>query len=410
MDPLLRDVALRVRRDARVQQCSLVVAEVGTERDLLAQRAVERLDQQMLDAPPCIVHRSRLAEPPGCDRRQLQRLAEQLLAERRQIAEQCARLEHAGAERVGEHHRAAARAIGEAGNAERRVGTQLERVAVVVVLAAQDRVHALQPFDGLQPDAAIAHREVAAFDEREAEVAREQRVLEVGFVVRARREQHDLRRSVATRRPAQQRVAQRGEERREALHMQLAKHLRKDARDDEPVLERVAGTRRRLRAIARDPPVPVGRAREVGGVVQQVHAARRTNALHLMQITAVAEHHRRRDRARAQQLLWAVDVGQHAVQQIGALRDAGFDDVPFGGRQQQRQRVDFPWPIGALRIGIHVIGDAVLADLALHQRQGVVDFGAFAVDERAQERIPVRARCTRPGQQLVVAVFECRVA
>ncbi len=30
------------------------------------------------------------------------------------------------------------------------------------------------------------------------------------------------------------------------------------------------------------------------------------------------------------------------------------------GRQEQRQRIDFPWPVGSLRIGIDVVGDAAL--------------------------------------------------
>ena len=147
-----------------------------------------------LRALPRVLERGRLAQPPGRDRRQLQRLAEQLAAEARQVAEQRARLEHARAERVGEQHVAAPRAIGQAGDAERGIGAQLERIAVVVVLAAHDRVDALQAVDRLQPDAVVAHRQVAALDEREAEVAGEQRVLEVGLVVRPRREQDDPRR------------------------------------------------------------------------------------------------------------------------------------------------------------------------------------------------------------------------
>ena len=85
-----------------------------------------------------------------------------------QVAEQRARLEHARAERVGEHHVAAPRAFGQAGDAERGVGAQLERVAIVVVLAAHDRVHALQAVDRLQPDAVVAHRQVAALDQRQS--------------------------------------------------------------------------------------------------------------------------------------------------------------------------------------------------------------------------------------------------
>ena len=178
--------AAAARRCAGAAPRARAAESEPTTIDRLARRALDRLDDEALGPAPGVVERGRLAEPPGRDRRQLQRLAEQLAAELRQEAEQRARLEHARAERIGEQHVAAPRAVGEAGDAERGVGAQLERIAVVVVLAAHDRVHALQAVDRLQPDAVVAHREVAALDQREAEVAREQRVLEVGLVVRAR--------------------------------------------------------------------------------------------------------------------------------------------------------------------------------------------------------------------------------
>jgi hypothetical protein len=238
-------------------------------------------------------------------------------------------------------------------------------------------------------------------------------MLEIGFVVRARRQQHDQRRRAfghavdhVLRRPAQQRFAQRIEERGQVLHMQFAEHLREDTRDDQPVLQRIAGTGGRLRAVGDDPPVTIGRARQVGGVVEQVHAARRADALHLMQVATVAEDDRRRDRAGAQELLRAVDVAEHAVQQVGALRDAGGDLLPLGSRQQQRQRVDFPGPVGAFRIGVDVVGDPVFADLAFHQRQRLADLQALAIRQRTQERIPVRSGRSGRRQQLVVATLD----
>jgi len=46
-------------------------------------------------------------------------------------------------------------------HAERRVRAQLERVAEVVVEAAQDDVDAVEAPERLEVDAALAHREVA---------------------------------------------------------------------------------------------------------------------------------------------------------------------------------------------------------------------------------------------------------
>ena len=413
MHPLLRHVALRPRGDALAQRGALLGGQVGAEHRRLADRTLERLDDQLVEAAPRVVERGRLAQPPGRDRRQSQRLAEQLLAELGQVAQQGAGLEHTGTQRIRQQHGAATRAVGQARDTERRIGAQFQRIAVVVVLTAQHRVDALQAFDGLHPDTAVAHRQIAALDQREAQVAGQQRMLEIRLVVGARRQQHDQRTGAlrctidhVLRRPAQQRLAQRIEERRQVLHMQFAEHLREDARDDQPVLQRVAGSRRRLGAIGDDPPVAVGRARQIGRVVEQVHAARRVDALHLMQVAAVAEDDRRRDRAGSQQVLRAVDVAQHAVQQVGALRDAGGDLFPFGGREQQRQGVDLPGTVSAFRVGVDVVGDPVLADLAFHQRQRLADLESLAGRQRAQERIPVRARQAGGRQQFVVTALD----
>ena len=49
--------------------------------------------------------------------------------------------------------------------------------------------------DGLQEDPVVAHRQVAALDEREPELPGEIGVFEVGLVVRSGRQHHDVRRA-----------------------------------------------------------------------------------------------------------------------------------------------------------------------------------------------------------------------
>ena len=91
-------------------------------------------------------------------------------------------------------------ACGQPGHAEHRAA-QFERIARFVVDPAHDHVHAVQAGQGLEEDDAVAHREVAAFDQRQAEVARQVGLLVIAFVARARREQHDQRHlAVAQRR------------------------------------------------------------------------------------------------------------------------------------------------------------------------------------------------------------------
>ena len=91
---------------------------------------------------------------------------------------------------------------------------QFERIAKAVVNAAQDHVDLLQPIHGLEKNAPVAHREIRSLDQRESEISRQIRVLEVGLVVRPGREQHDAR--IVTFGECDERFALRAEEWRKA--------------------------------------------------------------------------------------------------------------------------------------------------------------------------------------------------
>ena len=69
-------------------------------------------------------------------------------------------LEHAGAERVRHHDASGAQRADQPGHAERGIAAQLERIAEVVVEAAQDGVHAAQPAERLEEHRVAAHREI----------------------------------------------------------------------------------------------------------------------------------------------------------------------------------------------------------------------------------------------------------
>ena len=138
--------------------------------------------------------RRRFAAPPGGERRRLERLAEQPLgrspAGTPSSADDSSTL---SAERVGHEHVSRAPRLHEARDAQRRVGAQFQRIAVVVVETPEDRVHGTEPGHGLEEHAIVPNGEIAALDERKPELAREVGVLEVGLVVGSRRQQHDVR-------------------------------------------------------------------------------------------------------------------------------------------------------------------------------------------------------------------------
>ena len=75
--------------------------------------------------------------------------------------------------RVREQHVARAHRLQQPRHAEHRIGPQFERIEPCIVDAPQDAVHRLESAQRLQEHAVVARGQVAAFDEREAEVARE---------------------------------------------------------------------------------------------------------------------------------------------------------------------------------------------------------------------------------------------
>ncbi len=76
----------------------------------------------------------------------------------------------------------------------------------------------------------------------------------------------------------------------------------------------------------------------------------------------MAEWQLRRDHAFSQQTLGAVEIRKQRIEYARALRDACFYRAPFLRAQHQRQRIERPRTIGALRIRVHVVRNAVLDD------------------------------------------------
>ena len=309
-----------------------------------------------------------LAAPPAGVRRQLQGLAQQPVGDAGPEGTQARALEHAGAGRVGQHQLAGAHRLHQAGHAQRRVRAQLQRVEPLVVDPAQQHMHLLQPAERLQIEPVAAHRQVRALHQRDAEVAGQEDMLEVGLVARPRRQQRDARVRPG-RAVAQQALDHRAEGRGHPLHLQRAEGLGKLLADDQPVLQQIAQARGRLGALADHPPAAVGRARQVEGHHMQPAVARRAHAVHRPQVLRMRQHQRGRQQAVMQQVLRAVEIGQRRVEQPRALAHAGLDVAPLVGRDQQRQQLQRPGACALAAFGIDVVGRAVLAHPALHPRQ-----------------------------------------
>jgi len=159
---------------------------------------------------------------------------------------------------------------------------------------------------------AVAHDEVAALDQQKAEIAGQIGLFEIGLAPGARRQDADARPGAL--RAVAQAGAKFAEERRQPLDVHLAVKARKGLRNDEAVLERIAGARGRLRAVAEHPPAPVGTAADVGGIEAQPAPAGRRDAAHRGEEIGRAGDGRGGQQALPHQRALAVDIGQDALE------------------------------------------------------------------------------------------------
>ena len=192
----------------------------------------------------------------------------------------------------------------------------------------QQHLGAPQAGNRADEDAVVAHGQILAFDQQEAEIAGEIGVLEIGFIHRPRREQANARIVLAIERG---KLGLEGlEKRRDAFDTRGAVDVGHRARQRETVFDRVTGARGRLRAIAEHPPSPVGATPDIHGVEAQVRAAGRRDADQRTQEFRIAGDQGGGQPAVADELGRTIGVRQHGLEQFGALDEPGLQLLPFG--------------------------------------------------------------------------------
>ncbi len=191
----LRNIRVRPAAQPTNQRRALLASEVAAKAGFELLIRIGSFDDQLFQMRDHVVERRALTAPPGRDRRQAQRLSKQPLRRAGQKPLPGGRFEQAAAERVGEQHAAGAHGAEHAGHSERRVGAQLQWIAVIVVEPSQDCVHAPQSQQRLQINRIGSHREILPLHQGQPQLPREIRVLEIGFVERPRSEHHDQWRS-----------------------------------------------------------------------------------------------------------------------------------------------------------------------------------------------------------------------
>ena len=226
-------------------------------------------------------------------------------------------------------------------------------------------MHRFETGHGLEPDVAVAHGQVGRFDERVAQRPGQEPVLEVGLAERTRREDHDARVVDARGSDLGERQAERGEPGSKRFDAAGAHELRVGRRQDLAVLQRVARARRCLCPVHEHRERAVGHASDVGGVQHQVASAARWDADAGSQVVPMADDRIDRQQAGTQQPLLPEDVGEHGLEDPGALHQCPPDRRPLGPLHHHGDRIEAPAPVVA---AVHLERCAVAVQPTLDPR------------------------------------------
>ncbi|GJE71932.1 hypothetical protein CHKEEEPN_3484 [Methylorubrum podarium] len=353
-----------------------------------AQRGRRGAQRQAVEIGERVGQTLGIAAPPRPGAGEPQLLAGEAPGDGRQVGPERGRFEHAGTRHVADHRPAPTQHLEDAGHAEARIRAQLHRVEVVGIDPPPHRVGALEPGDGAHVQEPVAHHEVVALDQEEAEIAGERGLLDIGAAVGARREQADARVAALARRG--EAGAEGLEEAGQALDVEVGEQVREGAGEHHPVLQRVAEAGGRLRAVGQDLPAPVRPAADIRGIDRQPAPAGRRDAVDGPQEFGMPGHHPRGQKAFRDEPAGAVDVGDDALHQAGALDDAGRQLRPVGGVDDEGQRSERPGMLAP--VAVDPVGDARVADMPLGGEEAGGDLPVVEPGEAFEEARPAAAQ------------------
>ena len=171
MDELLGDVQARLRLDHPRLLLTLGRARLRADEHALAARLRRRLDDHLAQAGEDVLALGLVRQQVGRHVVEDRLLAEVEADHLRHVVIDRLVVGDAGADRVGDRDGPGAVGAHQPGDAEQRVGPELERVDEVVVEPAIDRVHALEARGGAHVADGVAHDEIARLDELDPHLA-----------------------------------------------------------------------------------------------------------------------------------------------------------------------------------------------------------------------------------------------
>ena len=188
--------------------------------------------------------------------------------------------------------------------------------------------------------------------------------------------------------------------------MHLAVDVGQRARGGDAVLQRKAGARRRLRAVAQHPPGAVRAAAELEGAEVQEMSAGRLDADHRAQEFRARRDQLGRQQALPDQRVVAVDVGADRLEQVGALHQPGADACPFRLVDEQRDMRQRPFALLGAGAVVDAVVDAGVAQILVGAGEALLQLVGAELLERGDELRPDRPRIARRVDHFVENAVE----
>ena len=337
----------------------LGLAGVRPHQHAVAARAVDLLHHQFGDVLLHIFQRIRLAAAECRHVLQQHRLAEVELDDLGHIGVDRLVVGDAGAHCIGQCDGAGLVGAHQSRHAQCRIGPEGERIEIVVVDAAVDHIDPLQPLRGAHEDLVVLHHQIGALHQFDAELVGKERMLVIGRIVLARRQQHHhwLRPRRGWRDRAQRSQQRVGIvlDRRDAM---LGEQVGCQPHHHLAVLQHVGDARRRARIVLQHIELVGVDPDDVDARDMDIDVVRHPPPRHLRPEAGIAEHEVARDQPRLENFARAIDVGEEKVERLHALDQPRFEPRPLGARNDAGDDVERDQPLGGVLVAVDGEGDA----------------------------------------------------
>ena len=232
-------------------------------------------------------------------------------------------------------------------------------VDVIVIDAAVDHVHPLRPLGGAHVDDVVLDRQVAAFDQLHAQLVGQEGMFVIGRIILAGREHDDVGLARAGgRRDRTQRSQQRVGIILDRQDEMVGEEIGREPDHHFAIFEHVGDAGGRAHIVFQHVEIVIVDPDDVDPGDMGPDVMRDGVALHFRAVARIAQNEVARDNSRAENGLFAIDVGQEHVQGLDPLDQARLESSPFVAAEQARHDVEGNQTLRRLLVAIDRESDA----------------------------------------------------